>query len=444
MDSRLVEAALAELELLTRGGLVAGTVAGDAQGLQPPVLTVRLESRDHAATLGFGAQADPRRSFVSVDGRVYLVPRRAHELWPQDARGLLDRRAFEVAPHATTRLAVAGVVLTQEPQRWRVTPPDGRADTGAVRELLAFLASVPSAPAVNGVPLSLEVVDDTGSRRLASVVSPHDGERLRALLARLLSAHPTELRAAELEQIELSVGPTQLLLRRQDDDTFALGERGTLEAERGLVSALVGAVHRLVAEGVPAAQVAPFQPTGATLAFRGGGLETALEVGQRIGARRTFRVRGDAAVYLADDGAWATPSVGALAWRRRVLWSLPPASVEALALGTAELRRDERFRWVRSDAPAAPPPDPAALAELLRAVASFPVVRFLPAASLAPAPGALTLRVETIDGTVRTTHSALVLEETAEGPRVRSGELGAVLDGEVWKRLRALLGSAAR
>jgi hypothetical protein len=296
-----------------------------------------------------------------------------------------------------------------------------------------------------GATLEIEVADFSGRHRSRGPIAPADLQRLRETVARLLAARPAHLPGAIIEVVEIREGARQLKLKRVDDG-WQLPD-GTA-AEHGLVRSLLGQIHRLEAREVLGPEAASrAEPVERIVAWEARGERDELRLGPRRGARRAVRFTGEEAVYLFDDGAWALASSDPLAWRRRVVWELPPAAIEALALGGAEVRRDESFRWVRRR-PASAPLEAARAEKLSRALASPRVLRFVAAGDPeARDLGPLTpLRVETIDGEARTWHTLEVGRAAHGGGRLaRVGAQVLVIEESLWRQAWEVLeGRAAR
>jgi hypothetical protein len=238
-----------------------------------------------------------------------------------------------------------------------------------------------------------------------------------------------------LEALEIAAGDRRLRIVRTDDRWVL---PGGVHAEDDRVGDLLGALARLEAREIHGPEAASrAEPVERTIAWEARGEREELRIGPARGDRRAARFAGEEATYVFADGDWARADPDPLAWRRRVAWDLPPAAVEALALGDAEVRRDDAFRWTRVR-PAGAPLDRARVEKLARALAAPRVVRFL---RNAPSPEATTkLRVETIDGERRTWHEIEVGGPAPGGGRfARGGGTWMVLDGALWREATEVL-----
>jgi hypothetical protein len=341
-----------------------------------------------------------------------------------------------------------------------VSPPAGAlADKEKLREIVARLGGLSREAIADGAaPLASRVVASIhvgGTTQRADL--RREAPAVRALLAALeavVSLRPGTLRAAELERIEIvdDRAAELSIVRPPGDDVWrilaASADASASDlADESLVRAFLGAIHRLEARSVLPAGAASFERPSRRFHFVSGVDRVTLEVSAALagGKERHVRRGRGSAVYVVDDGEWAAASARALDWRRRVLWDFPPASVEALSLDGAEVRRNDRYRWtLRRSATAAAreitdPGEHAAIDTLVRTFAAAPVARFLDASSAA-APARHQLVLETIDGTKRTRHTAHIGPEISTGRAVETGGTRAILEAKAWQSLRLFRG----
>jgi hypothetical protein len=441
-DERAIRAALAELELLSRAGLVAGAVPGRGHGLSPPRLALRVSGPRGEANLAFGDRVQGNRIYLGLGGELFLVAERAADFWGRSAEGLRDTRLLHFDPETVTSVRVGDDRVTRRGRRWVLSRPSGaRADPEGMRTLTGALASLHGARG-DGVPLSLEVTDGSGTHAGEGQPPPEAAQRLKEIVARLPARYPVQVLAADIDRVEIHEGKRVLRLTRAEDEWKL---PGGLSAEASRMRELLGSLLRLQAREVLGPEAAArVEPVSRTFVFEAAGERTALEIGPARQGTRAARFAGESAIYLFADGPWANASADLQEWRRRVVWDLPPASIEALALGDAEVRRNESFRWVRVR-PVGAPLDPRRVEKLARALASPRVERFLAgSAGEARAGSFLPLRVETIDGDRRTWHTLEVsARAVGKGRLARTPGQLFVLDESLYREAVAVIGARA-
>jgi hypothetical protein len=430
-DAATVEAALGELELLGRSGLAVGARPGASHGLAPPRLDVHLQAGEGRVAIAFGDDADRGRAFAAVQGEVHLVPARARDLWGRGPEHLRDPRLLRFDPGSVREIRVGEIRLLRRGARWLLGRPAGaRAAPEGVRELLEVLGDLRRTP---GAAAAIEVVDEAGRHAADGAIRLEDARRLEEIGSRLLARRPAQIAVAELDALEIAQGPRRVRLRRRGDGWILAGSE---PADAGAVRDLLGAIQRLHAIEVHGPEAAPrAQPVQTSIAWEAGGERTELRMGPPRGKLRFARFAGEVATYAFADGAWAHPPAEEDAWRRT--WDLPPASIEAIRLGGAEIRRNDRFQWVRAH-PQGASCDPVRAERLARALAA-------PRARPAPLPATSypsRLRVETVDGLRRTWHELEVGPPSGRGWRhARVGTRAVLVEEALWREANAVVGS---